>query len=157
MVKLDTAAVCHFCFSGMKWALLPTPQETGSDQDFDLLMGCSIEEQDAFVINILIHLFCSNLLHKPRIIPQRNVEDKSSQAVLWAADPTNAGFLQIWVLCLLSSAVHPVIVAVLHVPLKCPLGIDSTRCSYCAATHRLASWPGYIKCLPFFFFPHGSH
>lgn len=142
-----TVAVCHFCFSGVKWALLPTSQETGSDQDFDLLTGCSIEEQDAFIINILIHLSCSNLLHKPRIILQRNVEDKSSQVILWATESMNAEFLQIWVLCLLNSASHPIIVALLHVPLKCPLGIDSTRCSCCAAIHRLASWPGYIKCL----------
>lgn len=109
--KSYAVAVRHFCFSGMKWALLPTSQETGSDWDFDLLMGCSIEEQDAFIINILIHLSCSNLLHKPRVIPQRNVEDKSSQAVLWATEPMNAGFLQIWVLCLLNSASHPRTVA----------------------------------------------
>lgn len=40
-------------------------------------MGCSMEELNAFIINILIHLSCNNLLHEPRIIPQRNVEDKS--------------------------------------------------------------------------------
>lgn len=51
----------------------------------------------------------------------------------------NAGFLQIQVLCLLNSASYLIIVALLHVALKCPLGIDSTHCSYCAAIHRLAS------------------
>jgi len=96
---------------------------------------------------ILIHLSCSNSLHEPRIIPQRNAKDKFSQAVSWARGPTNAAFLQIWVLCFLNSASHPIIVALVHVPLKCPVGIDSTRCSYCAAIHRLASWPGYRKFL----------
>lgn len=104
MGKSGTGTVCHFCFSGMKLVLLPTSQETRNDQDFDLLMSWSIEEQDAFIINILIHLSCSNLLHKPRIIPQRSVEDKSFWAVLWVTEPGNAGFLQIWVLCLLNSA-----------------------------------------------------
>lgn len=37
-------------------------------------------------------------------------------------------------------------------PLKLSYGQQSTRCSYCAAMHRLASWPGYRTCciLPVF-------